>query len=138
MAKKSKADDQDDATSDGSIAVNDAWTGMLAISLLALIIGAAFLAYDYFQYDEFKGTVPNLTGASPKAPGKVAPPPVIEKKDEVKDKDKGEEKKDDKKDARLRIQALPIVVASISDRAMLPEMAIRSRLSNEYFVLHGQ
>ena len=41
MAKKK--DDDNDETSGGSIAVNDAWTAMLAISLLALIVGSGFL-----------------------------------------------------------------------------------------------
>ena len=31
-------------------ATNDAWTGMLAISLLALLAGCAFLFLDYSQY----------------------------------------------------------------------------------------
>jgi hypothetical protein len=31
-------------------ASNDAWTGMLAISLLALLAGCAFLYLDYSQY----------------------------------------------------------------------------------------
>jgi hypothetical protein len=33
-----------------SKATNDAWTGMLAISLLALLAGCAFLFLDYSQY----------------------------------------------------------------------------------------
>ena len=41
MARKRDKDTPDE-TSDGSIAVNDAWTGMLAVSLLALILGAGF------------------------------------------------------------------------------------------------
>ena len=31
-------------------ATNDAWTGMLAISLLALLAGCVFLFLDYSQY----------------------------------------------------------------------------------------
>ena len=109
MAKKKKDDDEkQEESSGGSIAVNDAWTGMLAISLLALMLGTGFLAYDLFiRYDRWnvdptKVTVPKFTGKLPEKP--------LEKKDE-KDKDgdkKKEEKKDDKKDekkdgAQLRI-----------------------------------
>jgi len=43
-------------------ATNDAWTGMLAISLLALLAGCAFLYLDYSQYP---GKDP---GPVPKAP----------------------------------------------------------------------
>src|SRR5437899_1653818 len=107
MAKKKQDDDETpDTTSDGSIAVNDAWTGMLAISLLALIIGAGFLAWDYMQYSDDKlPTVPKLSGSQPG--GGVKPPPPIEKKDD-KDKDKADEKKDDKKDAARRRDRDPL------------------------------
>ncbi len=108
MAKKKKDDDEKQEESSGSIAVNDAWTGMLVISLLALIIGSGFLAYDLFvRYDRYnvdpsKVPVPRFTGKPPEKP--------LEKKDE-KEKDgdkKKDEKKDDKKEdkkdgARLRI-----------------------------------
>ena len=109
MAKKTKdPDEKEDATSDGSIAVNDAWTGMLAISLLALMIGTGFLAWDYFQYDEPKA-VPKLTGTPPKSPPEPAKPAdKVEKKDDVKDKD---DKQDDKKGAGLR---LPLPLSAVS------------------------
>jgi hypothetical protein len=109
MAKKKKDDDEkQEESAGGSIAVNDAWTGMLVISLLALIVGTGFLAYDVFvRYDRYnvdptKVPVPKLTGKPPEKP--------VEKKDE-KEKDgdkkkdeKKDEKKEDKKDgARLRI-----------------------------------
>jgi hypothetical protein len=109
MAKKKKDDDEkQEESSGGSIAVNDAWTGMLVISLLALVVGTGFLAYDLFvRYDRYnvdptKVPVPKFTGKAPEKP--------LEKKDE-KEKDgdkKKEEKKDDKKEekkdgARLRI-----------------------------------
>jgi hypothetical protein len=100
MAKKKKDDDEKQEESGGSIAVNDAWTGMLVISLLALIVGTGFLAYDLFvRYDRYnvdpsKVPVPRFTGKPPEKP--------LEKKDE-KEKD-GDKKKDEKKDgARLRI-----------------------------------
>src|SRR5687768_3446958 len=61
-------------------ATNDAYTGMLAISLLALIAGCVFLYLDYSQYPDSKG--PTV----PKAPPIVAPagkgeaPPAVEPK----------------------------------------------------------
>lgn len=104
MAKKS-TDEPDtkkkaQASSDGSIAVNDAWTAMLAVSLLALVIGSGFLYWDYDQYnqDPPKVTKFNLAppGAAP-APGpKAAPPPPKVEPAEKKDADK---KDADKKDA---------------------------------------
>jgi hypothetical protein len=72
MAKKKKADEepQPEESSGGSIAVNDAWTGILAISLLALMIGSGFLAYDYFvlYYGEKMPDVPRIVGAPPGQP----------------------------------------------------------------------
>ena len=98
MATKKKDDEtQDETTSDGSIAVNDAWTGLLAISLLALAIGSGFLLWDYLQYDEAP-TERSIPRYAPKAP------PVgggAEKKGEEKDKDKEKAKTD----ARLRDQS---------------------------------
>ena len=96
MAKKKKDDEeqQPEESSGGSIAVNDAWTGLLAISLLALIVGTGFLAYDYMQYyDEKMPTVPKLTGTPPGTPPGNAKP-------EVGGGPKDADKKDaDKKDA---------------------------------------
>lgn len=48
-------------------AANDAYTGMLGISLLALIIGCVLLYLDYSQYPDSKA--PTV----PKAPAVVAP-----------------------------------------------------------------
>jgi hypothetical protein len=95
MAKKKKDDDKQDEMSDGSVPVNDAWTGMLAISLIALVVATGFLGYDYFV----------MSGETPKAynPMKPGPPPKIvipkaeeKDKDKDKDKDKVEEKDKDK------------------------------------------
>lgn len=44
------ADEIDDDLEDKSRAVNNAYTGMLAISLLALILGCVLLYMDYSQY----------------------------------------------------------------------------------------
>ena len=104
MAKKKKDDDetQDETTSDGSIAVNDAWTGLLAISRLALAVGSGFLLWDYLQYDEPLPTIPKY---APKAPGGVVAKPDggAEKKVEEKDKDKIKDKDKEKdKDTSLR------------------------------------
>ena len=88
MAKKKKDDDetQDETSADGSIAVNDAWTGLLAISLLALAVGSGFLAWDYYQYDSEKlPTIPKYAPAPPPAKPDVG---GVEKKVEDKDKTK--------------------------------------------------
>ncbi|HEX3316015.1 MAG TPA: hypothetical protein VHR72_14045 [Gemmataceae bacterium] len=74
---------------------NDAYTGMLAIALLALIVGSALMYLDYSQYP--MRTPPALP---PKAPPPLVVPPAPkaeapeEKKDETK---KDETKKDDAK-----------------------------------------
>jgi hypothetical protein len=103
MAKKPKDDEEAQESSDGSIAVNDAWTGMLAVSLLALVVGSGFLAYDYMLYNDDKGppAVSKFTSSPPGAPPKANPPPKVEPKDGgAKDADKKDAAKDaDKKDA---------------------------------------
>jgi hypothetical protein len=100
MAKKKDqdVDEKDETESDGSLPVNDAWTGMLAISLLALMIGAGFLAWDYFLY---KGDLPSPPKfVSPSPPKSVDPPkPSPPEKKDNGDMDK---KDDEKKDASLR------------------------------------
>ena len=48
-------------------ASNDAWTGMLAISLFALLAGCAFLYLDYSQYPS------KDPGPVPKAPQAQVP-----------------------------------------------------------------
>jgi hypothetical protein len=102
MAKKKQVEEEKpqekpEEPSDGSIAVNDAWTGMLAISLLFLVVGTGFLAWDYMQYnDEKLPTVPKLTGTPPGGPPKAdapkdLPPKEAEKKEpEKKDPEKKE------------------------------------------------
>jgi hypothetical protein len=57
------------ATTDSAPATNDAYTGMLAISLIALIAGCALLFLDYSQYSD--KPPPNPAKA---APAVVAPP----------------------------------------------------------------
>ena len=51
-------------------AVNDAYTGMLGISLVALIVGCLLLYLDYSQYPDSKApTVPKAPAvAAPEAP----------------------------------------------------------------------
>jgi len=104
MAKKKKDDEEaQPESSDGSIAVNDAWTGMLAVSLLALAVGSGFLAYDWMQYsDGDPPKVSKFTSAPPGAPVKAPPPkaePKVEPKDGAVPKDGGDKKDADKKDA---------------------------------------
>ena len=76
MAKKRKDDEeQQDETPETSMAVNDAWTGMLTISLLALMIGTGFLYWDWQSYgddDPKKIAVPKLTGSPLARPVAVA------------------------------------------------------------------
>jgi hypothetical protein len=61
-------------TEDAAPAVNDAYTGMLAISLVALVVGCVLLFLDYNQYDS---KPPNLPKAPPvvkmDTPGAAAP-----------------------------------------------------------------
>ncbi len=97
MAKK-----QDDEPLEGSVPVNDAWTGLLAISLIALAVATGFLAWDWYQYDEeavARMKLPKLAGTPPKkleGEAKKAEEKKVEEK-------KAEEKKDEaKKDAALR------------------------------------
>ena len=52
----------------------DAYTGMLAISLLALIAACVFLFLDYSQYPE-KAPPPVPKAAPPEAAVKAPPPP---------------------------------------------------------------
>lgn len=50
MAKAKVRDDLDEELEDKSRAVNNAYTGMLAISLVALIVGCVLLYLDFSQY----------------------------------------------------------------------------------------
>jgi len=50
--------------SDTTVATNDAYTGMLAISLLALVLGAALLYLDWSQYPDKEA--PKVKAPSPK------------------------------------------------------------------------
>jgi len=52
---------------------NDAWTGMLAISLLALVVGCVLLFLDFSQYpSKDPGPVPKAQAPAAQAPP-VAP-----------------------------------------------------------------
>lgn len=77
MAKRKRDDDALQDSSGGSMAVNDAWTGMLAISLLALMIGTGFLLWEYLSYPDALPKVPTLTSRQPGTPAVAEP-----KKDE--------------------------------------------------------
>src|SRR6476469_2430021 len=86
---------------DEAPAPNDAYTGMLTISLLALIGGCVLLFLDYSQYPEknppalpARPPSQKMEFGGPAAP--AAPVAAPEKKDDDK---KGEEKKDDEKKA---------------------------------------
>ncbi len=99
MAKK-----QTDEPMEGSMPVNDAWTGLLAISLLALGVATGFLAWDWMQYDEeavARMKIPKLAGSLPKKAdgGGDGKKPVEKKVDDKKadDAKKDDMKKDDEK-----------------------------------------
>jgi hypothetical protein len=77
--------------------VNDAYTGMLALSLIALLVGSTLLYLDYAQYPD---KAPSKVSVAFKArpdfeQGDVKPAPAPEKKAD----EPGEEGKDEKKDA---------------------------------------
>jgi outer membrane biosynthesis protein TonB len=75
---------------------NDAYTGMLAIALLALIAGSALMYLDYSQYPMRK---PDPLPKAPVLLPKSEPPaPKVEAPDEKKDETKKDEKKDDAKE----------------------------------------
>jgi hypothetical protein len=112
MAKKKKIDEEvedepkkDKETSDGTVAVNDAWTGMLAVSLLALVVGSGLLIYDWSLYnfsDVQPPTPTKVTGLPPGAPPKVvAPPPPPPKVEPAKDAPM------EKKDAEVKDMPMP-------------------------------
>jgi hypothetical protein len=68
---------QETETSDTGVATNDAYTGMLVISLLALIAGSVLLYLDYSQYppNPPKAQVPSPPAIERKGDGAPAPPP---------------------------------------------------------------
>ena len=82
-----KKDDTEEIT---SLATNDAWTGMLIVSFLALSVGTGFLAWDYYQY----ATPPDLKKLT--APQGGVKKDVVKEKEPDKDKEKDKEKEKDK------------------------------------------
>ncbi len=72
------ADDNDTPTRT-SLPANDAWTGMLAISLLALIAGCVLLFLDWRNHMEkptkLQSVTPPLTAAQDAGEGKEEAPP---------------------------------------------------------------
>jgi hypothetical protein len=61
----------DDTTSPDSQPRNDAYTGMLIVSLIALILGGVLLFLDYSQYPDKKA--PNVAKVAPEGPMGGAP-----------------------------------------------------------------
>jgi hypothetical protein len=102
MAKK---DETEEPT---SLAVNDAWTGLLVISFLALSVGTGFLVWDWMQYGDKPPPVPkgNLTPQSPVGGKKDA---KEQKKEEPK---KDEQKKEEQKADAHRPHSAPFWPAS--------------------------
>jgi hypothetical protein len=73
-------------------ATNDAYTGMLAISLCALIVGCVLLYLDYSQYPDSKA--PAIPKAPPiAAPAQAQPEQAAPKQDEPAAKDGAPQKK---------------------------------------------
>jgi hypothetical protein len=71
----------DNEPSDTSVPKNDAYTGMLAVSLIALIVGSVLLFLDYNQHSAAppKFSMPQVTKFEAKGGG--APPPELAPKD---------------------------------------------------------
>lgn len=82
-------------------AANDAYTGMLVISLIALVVGSTMLFLDYQQYPEVSPKPPVKFAPKLEPPVPPAPPaePEMKKDDEKKD-EKKDEKMDEKKDEK--------------------------------------
>jgi hypothetical protein len=74
-------------TSDTGVAVNDAYTGLLAISLIALLVGSLLLFLDYSQHSGNPPKSPGTPTGIPKmeAPKPAEKPAVPEKKEEGKE-----------------------------------------------------
>jgi hypothetical protein len=84
----------DTETSDTGVASNDAYTGLLAISLIALLVGSLLLFLDYSQHSGTPprpATIPKFE-APKNLPPPVVPPPGDKKAD-------GNEAKDNKGEA---------------------------------------
>jgi len=73
----------------------DAYTGMLAISLVALIAGSVFLFMDYSQYPDRAPKPPEKVAPAQEKP--VAPPPKAEAPPPAPAEKKDDEKKDEEK-----------------------------------------
>ena len=91
---------------DTSRATNDAYTGMLAISLIALLAGCALLYLDWSQYSENPPKVtapkpsmvaPQAAGGGDKGAGDKGPPPQQLPPMNVQPMDKGAQPMADKK-----------------------------------------
>jgi hypothetical protein len=54
---------------------NDAYTGMLLISLAALVVGCVLLLLDMLSYGDMKPPAPNLGPPAKPAPAPKAPSP---------------------------------------------------------------
>jgi hypothetical protein len=87
---------------------NDVYTGLLAVSLVGMLIGCGLLYLDYRQYEDVRPPKNLNLPPLPQGGAKTAeaPPPkgdagkkedVAPKKDEKKDEMKKDEKKDDAK-----------------------------------------
>ena len=83
----------EDRTSHITKPLNDAYTGMLAISLLALILGCTLLFLDYQSYQG--QTVPTIS-TSPSAPIPKRAPDVEAPKEKEKEKEQPADKGKDK------------------------------------------
>ncbi len=67
----------DDDTPKTALPANDAWTGMLAVSLVALLAGSVFLLMDWMQYTKKPDKLqfsPVVQEQAPKEEPKEPPP----------------------------------------------------------------
>jgi hypothetical protein len=67
---------KDTETSDTGVATNDAYTGLLAISLIALLVGSLLLFLDYSQHSGKPpppSSIPKFEAPKNPPPGGVAP-----------------------------------------------------------------
>jgi hypothetical protein len=87
---------------------NDVYTGLLAVSLVGMLIGCGLLYLDYRQYEDLRPPKLTLTDLPKGGPAKAVeqPPPKAEvgKKEELKKEEpkKEEMKKDDAKKEEMK------------------------------------
>jgi len=77
---------------------NDVYTGLLAVSLVGMLIGCALLYLDYRQYEDIRPPKPPLTAL----PGDKAPPKAVEPPPKADAGKKEEAKKEEPKKEEMK------------------------------------